>query len=213
MHIEIWSDVVCPFCFIGKRKFEAALSQWTGEPITVEWRSFQLDPNAEENTAHNAYERIAQKYGVSLAESQQMHAQVTETAAAVGLYYHFDQVVPTNTSKVHQVIHLAKEKGLQNEAEERFFKAYFEEGQILHQPEVLVRLAEEIGLEREEVESVLEQQTFAKAVLHDQEIGQQIGVQGVPFFVANRKFGLSGAQDPSVFLRWFAQIEAATTNE
>ncbi len=202
MKIEIWSDVQCPFCYIGKRKFEEALQQFPErERVEIVWRSFQLDPNLEPQPGKSIYAYLAEAKGQSIEWSQQMHQQVTEMAREAGLTYNFDRAVIANSFDAHRLIQLAKTKNLGDEAEERIFKAYFTEGEDIGNHATLVKLGTEIGLGKEEVEKMLASAEYAEAVRQDIEEGAKLGLRGVPFFVMDRKYGVSGAQAPEVFLQ------------
>jgi predicted DsbA family dithiol-disulfide isomerase len=208
MKVEIWSDVVCPWCHIGKRRFEAALARFPQrEQVEVEWKSFELDPTAEsapagQSAGESEYaQRLAGKYGTDVASAQQMIDTMTETAAAEGLDFRFDRAVPANTFDAHQVIHLAALRGVQDAVKERLMLGYFSEGEAVGDPATLVRLAAEAGLDPDEVATVLEDQRFAGAVRADEAEAATIGVQGVPFFVVDRRYGVSGAQPVDVLVQ------------
>jgi predicted DsbA family dithiol-disulfide isomerase len=205
--VEIWSDVVCPFCYIGKRKFEQALAQFPHpEAIEIEWKSFLLDPDKIPNTETDVYDNLALRYGKDRNWSIERHKSVSEQAKAVGLEYHFEKAYNTNTWKAHQLIQLAKSLGKGNEIEEELFKAYFTEGKNLNSNEVLAEIALKTGIPEEEVLNALENEQFYAAVRADVEEARQIGVQGVPFFVFDRKYAVSGAQDPQVFLETLIEV-------
>ena len=195
MKIEVWSDIMCPFCYIGKRHLEAALSAFPNEQFEIEWKSFQLDPSIVPQPDKNVYEYLAERNGLSVEESEQMHAGVVARAAEVGLDYHFEKAVISNSFTAHRLIQLAKTKGLGDAMEETFFKAYFTEGRDLNNPETLRELSVGAGLNATDVKAVLETENmFADAVKNDISEAQQIGVRGVPFFVFDRKYAVSGAQ-------------------
>ena len=195
MKIEIWSDIMCPFCYIGKRHLEAALSQFPDEPFEIEWKSFQLDPTIVPQPDKNVYEYLAERKGISVEESKQMHAGVVARASEVGLDYHFEKAVVSNSFDAHRLIQLAKTKGLGDTMEETFFKAYFTEGRNLNDTNTLMELCVGVGLNALDVRDVLENESeFANAVKNDISEAQQIGVRGVPFFVFDRKYAISGAQ-------------------
>jgi predicted DsbA family dithiol-disulfide isomerase len=201
MKVEIWSDVMCPFCYIGKRKFEAALAQFPQrDRVEVEWKSFQLDPSLETDPGKSVPQSLAEKKGWSAEYTQQSIAYVTDMAAAVGLTYHFDKAVVANSFDAHRFSHLAKKHGLQDRAEERLFAAYFVEGKNTADRQTLIRLGVEIGLDAVEVEKVLTGNDYAADVENDIAQARQFGISGVPFFVFNRKSAVSGAQDSKVFL-------------
>lgn len=199
MQVEIWSDIMCPFCYIGKRKFEQALQQFEGsDNVSIEWHSFQLDPSMQRSDK-DVYTYLAERKGQSLSWSKQMHKQVADTAAAVGLTYNFDKAVIANSFDAHRLIQFAKTKGKGDEAEEKLFSAYFTEGKDMSDHEVLAAIGEEIGLNRQEVLQVLEGNSYTQQVNADINEAQQLGVTGVPFFVFNRKYAVAGAQQPEVF--------------
>ncbi len=201
MKVEIWSDIMCPFCYIGKRKFETALDQFAGRAdVEVSWRSFQLDPELQAPADTNVYQYLADRKGQTLAWSQEAHAHVTEAARVVGLDYRYDKAVVANSFDAHRLIHLAKTKGLDDEAEERIFRAYFTEGCDIADHATLTRLGQEIGLPAADIQSVLASDQFAADVKEDCQMAARIGARGVPFFVFDRKFGVSGAQEPQAFL-------------
>ncbi|MDB5240204.1 MAG: disulfide bond formation protein DsbA [Spirosoma sp.] len=201
MQVEIWSDVMCPFCYIGKRKFEAALAQFSNrDKVDVIWRSFQLDPNQETISDKPIQQYLAERKGMTLLQAQQMTDQVTAVAKQVGLTFRFDKAVTANSFDAHRFSHLAKQHGYQDEAEEKLFAAYFTEGKNTADRHTLAQLGAAIGLDAQEVEAVLQTDQFADAVQADCHEAQQLGVQGVPFFVFNRHYAVSGAQESGTFL-------------
>ncbi|HEY8404185.1 MAG TPA: DsbA family oxidoreductase [Flavobacteriales bacterium] len=204
MKVEIWSDIMCPFCYIGKRHFEQALQQFAdSNNLEIEWKSFQLDPSIPKpyTEGKSMYEYLAERKGFSLEQSKQLHANVTDMAARAGLKYDFDKAVVANSWDAHRVIQLAKSKGLGDEIEERFFRAYFTEGKDMADHATLITLAKEVGLDEARVKEVLASNEFEKEVRADIQRAQQIGVTGVPFFVFNDKYAVSGAQPSNVFLQ------------
>ena len=201
MQIEIWSDVMCPFCYIGKRKFENALAQVPEkDKIEVEWKSFQLDPSIVTEPGKTIHEYLSERKGISTAKAKEMNDYVTNLASQVGLEYKFDKAVVANSFDAHRFSHLAKKHGLQNEAEEILFKAYFTEGKNTADVETLVQLGASIGLDEAEIRQMLAGNEFANEVHKDIALAQQFGIQGVPFYVFDRKYAVSGAQDSKVFL-------------
>ena len=198
--VEIWSDVVCPWCYIGKRRFEAALADFPHEVETV-WRSFELDPGAPPTREHTATAHLAAKYGMSVEQAQASHAQMTELAAAEGLEYHFETARGGNSFDAHRLIHLAAAHGVQAEAQERVMRAYFTEGVAIGDREQLVALAADLGLDADESRGVLESDAYADAVREDEHLAQRIGIQGVPFFVLGRRYGVSGAQPAEILVQ------------
>lgn len=200
MKIEIWSDIVCPFCYIGKRRLEAALARFPhAREVEIQWRSFELDTEAKPQPGVSQYQRLAAKYGKAEAWAREMCANMTQSAAAEGLAFDFDHAVPANTFQAHRLVHLAARHGRQDAAKERFFKAYLEEGQDLNDPQTLTRLAAELGLPAAEVEHVLASDEFTQEVRHDEYQARQIGVRGVPYFVFDDKYAVSGAQPAELF--------------
>lgn len=200
MKVEIWSDVVCPFCYIGKRHFEQALKQFPqAEQVEITWRSYQLDPEAKTDPTKSVYESLAQKKGWTVDYAKQVSSQVVQMAKNAGLDYHFEKAVTANTFKAHRLSHLAKQHNLADAMEERLFKAYFINGENIDDEATLLRIAEEIGLDKEAVNKVLSSDQFSREVISDIEMAGQIGVRGVPFFVIDRKYAVSGAQPAEVF--------------
>jgi predicted DsbA family dithiol-disulfide isomerase len=201
MKVEIWSDIMCPFCYIGKRKFEEALEQFAHkDDLQVEWKSFQLNPDLKTQPARGIYEYLAEQKGWSLEYSRNVHEQMTAKAKESGLEYNFDSVIPANSFNAHRLSHLAAQYNLQDTAEERLFKAYFTEGKNIDDIDTLIQLGVEIGLKETEVRKMLHSDLYAQQVYLDMYEAQQIGVKGVPFFVIDRKYAVSGAQPGSVFL-------------
>jgi len=190
LQVEIWSDVVCPWCYIGKRRLEAAVERFDGE-VDVTWRSFELDPTAPAIREHTATEHLAAKYGMSHEQAEASHAQMTELAAQEGLEYHFERARGGNSFDAHRLLHLAAENGLQNEAMERVMRGYFTDGVPIGDREALIALGEELGLEN--ARQSLEGDDYADAVRADEELAHRIGINGVPFFVLDRRYGVSGA--------------------
>ncbi len=215
MRVEIWSDVVCPWCAIGKRRFEAALGQFEHrDEVEVVWRAFELDTHAEsappgEATGLGEYAaRLSAKYGTDVAQAQQMIDQMTEAAAGEGLDFHFERAVQANTFDAHQVIHAAAEHGLQGAVKERLLLAYFTEGEAVGDREVLVRLAAEAGLDAGAVRAALADQTAGDAVRDEEAEAMTLGVRGVPFFVYDRTYGFSGAQPADAHLEGLRKVWA-----
>ena len=204
--VEIWSDIMCPFCYIGKRKFEQALSQFEGkDEVEIIWKSYQLSPNLVTNTAININEYLATHKGISVAQAQQMNAQVSQMAKQVGLEYHLDKSVVANSFDAHRFSHYALSKGKQDAAEEKLFQAYFTEGKNMDDKNTLMDIGTEIGLDANEIEKILDSEMYCDAVIEDIKEAEAIGVQGVPFFVFDRKYAVSGAQDSAVFLNTLQQ--------
>jgi predicted DsbA family dithiol-disulfide isomerase len=199
MKVEIWSDVVCPWCYIGKRRFETALAQFEhGDQVEVIWRSYQLDPHAPHHSEQKTLEMLAQKYGVSVEQAAKMQARVSAIAEQEGLEYHLDQTRHENTFDAHRLLHLAAERGFQSEAEERFFRAHFTEGKALGDAETLIPLAVEVGIGEDEARATLDSDAYADAVRADIRRARMFGIQGVPFFAVDEQYGVSGAQPSEV---------------
>ncbi|MGN7812588.1 DsbA family oxidoreductase [Flavobacterium sp. 22076] len=202
MKIEIWSDIMCPFCYIGKRQLETALEQFPDNDFEIDWKSFQLDPTITPEPGKDVYTYLAERKGMTVEQSKEMHKGVAERAKSVGLEYNFDKAVISNSLEAHRIIQLAKTKNLGDEIEEIFFKAYFTEGRALNDGPTLIELAEKAGLDKNDVLEVLKSDNlYLKEVEHDIEEAQQIGVQGVPFFVFDRKYAVSGAQPVEAFVQ------------
>jgi predicted DsbA family dithiol-disulfide isomerase len=199
--VEIWSDVMCPFCYIGKRKFEAGLDQFAQKSnVEIVWKSFQLSPGIKTDPSKNVNQFLAEHKGISIREAQEMHDRVTQLAASVGLKYDFDKAVVANSFRAHCFTHFAKENGKQAEAEEALFRSYFSEGKNIDDDTVLLELGKTIGLDPQALELVLKNKLYSDEVSSDIREAGQLGVRGVPFFVFNRKFAVSGAQDSELFL-------------
>lgn len=202
MKIEIWSDVICPFCYIGKRNFETALEQFADKKnIKVTWKSFQLDVSIPEVATESYAEYLVKRKGMAVEQVQGMLANVTEMASQAGLDYHLEQSVIVNSQKAHQLIQFAKSKKLGNEAEERLFHAFFTEGKNIADTETLIQLGKDFGLEESELKASLEDEKYKYEITQDIQEAQNIGVTGVPFFVFDRKYAVSGAQPAEVFLQ------------
>jgi len=201
VHVEIWSDIACPWCYIGKRRFETALAQYEHrDEVTVTWRSFELDPAApaEREGSHHAH--LAAKYGTSLEQAKAMHRNMTETAAAEGLAYDFDRVRGGNTFDAHRLIHLGAAHGIQDAVKERLLRGYFTEGEPIGYHDALRRLAVDAGLPDDEVADVLASDRFAAEVREDERTARALGITAVPFFVVDRAYGAAGAQPPEQLL-------------
>lgn len=202
MKIEIWSDVMCPFCYIGKRHFEKALENFPGkENVEVTWKSFQLSPDAERTPGKDIHDYLAERKGQSRAWAKEMNDNVTAMAARAGLKYDFDRAIVANSFDAHRFSHLAKKYGKQNEAEEKLFAAYFTEGKDMSDAETLIEMGKSIGLDENEIRDMLNSEQYAADVEHDIEEAEQFGIRGVPFFVIDRKYAVSGAQPVEVFLQ------------
>jgi predicted DsbA family dithiol-disulfide isomerase len=201
MKIEVWSDYVCPFCYIGKRRLEEALNQFPQKDlIEVEFKSFELDPNSPKNSSQNIHEVLAIKYGMSLEKAKQANQGVGQQAATVGLTFNFDEMKPTNTFDAHRLAKFAKTQGKAAVVSEKLLNAYFTESKHIGDFETLADIAVAEGLNRQEVLNVLnDKNAFANDVRQDEELAQQYGVRGVPYFVINQKYAISGAQPVETF--------------
>jgi predicted DsbA family dithiol-disulfide isomerase len=208
--IDIWSDIACPWCYIGKRRLEAGLAAFAEDeaavPVDVEYHSFELVPDMPVDYEGTNADFLSKRKGMPLDQVEKMTSQVVEIAASVGLDYDFESLRPTNTVQAHQVLHLAKASGKQAELKERLLAAYFVEGQHLADPEVLADLAAEVGLDRDEVVAVLKNDEYLDAVRADQQQAIQYGIQGVPFYVVEGKYGVSGAQASETFLQVLRKV-------
>ena len=205
MKVEIWSDVVCPWCYIGKRRFERALDTTrNAKEIEVVWRSFQLNPDHPRGFRRRHDEYLSEKLGRSVADVQRLDEHVVALAAAEGLEYDFDRYTVVNTFDAHRVAHLAASRGFAGSIEERMLRAQLVEGEVLDDPATLVRLAGDVGVAAADVESVLASDAFAADVEEDVRTGLSLGLTGVPFFVIDRAIGVSGAQPTEVFERALA---------
>lgn len=213
MKIEIWSDIMCPFCYIGKRHLETALAQFEhSEDIVVEWKSYQLDPTIPiMDERVDVYSYLAEKKGFSLEQSKSMHDHVIKMAKNAGLDYNFDIAVVGNSKDAHRLIQFAKTKDLGDAAEEALFKAYFTDGKNMADLKDLQEIGELIGLESTELKDVLLSDAFAYEMSQDVQEAYNIGVQGVPFFVFDRKYAVSGAQPVEAFLNTLNKAHAERT--
>lgn len=207
MKIEVWSDYVCPFCYIGKRRLEEALEQFPHrDQVEIIFKSFELDPNAPKQSDISEIEYLAQKYGMSIEQAKQMTNNVIEQAKTVGLLFQFDQMKHTNTFDAHRLAKFAETKGLGTKLTERLLRAHFIETKHLASHNVLLELACEAGLEKQDVEDILQSDKFASDVRADETEASMLRVQGVPFFVFNRKYAISGAQPADVFLKTLEKV-------
>ena len=201
MLVDIWSDVVCPWCYLGKRRIEAALERFEHrDAVEVHWHSFELDPQAGPSGDVSGAERLAAKYGMDVEDARARHAQLEEAARAEGLEYHLDRTRGGNSFDAHRLHQLAIDRGLADAVMERLMRAYFTEGEAIDDRDVLVRLVAEAGLDPDEARAVLESDRYGEEVRADEHTAARIGVRGVPFFVLGRRFGVSGAQTPDIML-------------
>jgi predicted DsbA family dithiol-disulfide isomerase len=199
LRVEIWSDIACPWCYIGKRRFEAALAEFDhSDEVEVTWRSFELDPSAPREREGDRVEQLARKYGTTREQAQAMHEQMTGIAAGEGLDLRFDIARSGNTFDAHRLTHLAAAHGLQDAMKERLFRAYLSEGQAIGDPAVLERLALELGMPEDEVRDVLTGDRYAGEVREDEQLAASLAITAVPFFVVDRAIAASGAQPPAL---------------
>lgn len=203
--VDIWSDVQCPWCYIGKRKFEQGAADFGGA-IDVEYHSFELAPDTPVDFDGTPADFLSRRKGLPMDQVHQMLERVTGIAKDVGLDYDFDHVHQTNTVKAHELLHFAKSKGLQLEMKERLLEAYFVNGEHVGRVEDLADIAVEVGLDRDEVVRVLENEQFLSDVKADVALAQEYGIQGVPFFVFDGKYGVSGAQEAATFANVLTQV-------
>jgi predicted DsbA family dithiol-disulfide isomerase len=202
MRVEVWSDVVCPWCYIGKRRLETALERFPHrDEVMVVWRSFQLDPTIPEGETQQTLPALAAKYGRPVEEMRQMMRHVEETAAGEGLHYDLADGVSGNTRPAHELIHLATECGLQGAMKERLLHAHFEEARSVFDVDSLAALAVEVGLDEAEVRTALADHRYRPAVLDDARTARELGATGVPFFVVDRRYGAAGAQPADLLLQ------------
>lgn len=204
LRIDIWSDIACPWCHVGKRRLEAALAKFPHrDDVEIVWRAFELDPSAKRRSmdGDGTYaERLAKKYGMPVEMAEVRMQQLTDTAAGEGLAFRFDQIMPGNTFDAHRLVHLGLEKGKQDAVKETMLSGYLEKGAAIGDKSDIARLAVDAGLDADEVASVLESDRFAADVRADEEEAAELGVTGVPFFVIGR-YAISGAQPSEVFTR------------
>jgi predicted DsbA family dithiol-disulfide isomerase len=200
MNVEIWSDIACPWCYVGKRRFETALAAFEHrDDVTVTWRSFELDPAAPRERPVDGATHLAEKYGTSREQALAMQQRMTDVAAEDGLEFRFDRARGGNTFDAHRLLHLAAAHGAQDSMKERLMRAYLTEGEAIGDPETLERLAIDAGLPADEVGELLSGDRFADEVREDERTAAQLGIHAVPFFVVDRAMGASGAQPPEVF--------------
>jgi predicted DsbA family dithiol-disulfide isomerase len=211
MKIEIWSDIVCPWCYIGKRRFEAALAQFAHRAeVDVVWRNFELNPNAEYHPGERLTDTLAQKFGMTPAQIEAMHDKMTSLAAAEGLEFHLDRAQPSNSFDAHRLLHLAARHDLQGALKERLMRAYFTAGLPIADRDTLVDLGTSVGLDPAEAREVLETDALTAEVRADERRAALFGIQGVPFFALDETYGISGAQSSSHILAVLEQAWAAS---
>ena len=208
--VDIWSDVQCPWCYIGKRKFEKGVELY-GRPVEIEYHSFELAPDTPVDYEGTTVQYLSERKGIPVDQVHQMLERVTGIAESVGLNYNFDTVHQTNTVKAHELLHYAKAHGKQQEMKERLLKAYFVEGEHVGTSESLAKLAAEVGLDEADTLRSLNEEEFLPAVKADMAQAQAYGINGVPFYVIDGKYGMSGAQDSATFAA--ALTEAAQNRD
>ncbi|MEO6914458.1 MAG: DsbA family oxidoreductase [Chitinophagaceae bacterium] len=200
MNVQIWSDINCPFCYIGKRKFEKALAGFDHkDKVDVEWRSFQLDPDLKMIPGKSIHQYLADRKGITLEKAREMNDFMTNNAKEVGLTYNFDTAILNNSLDAHRLLHLAKKHGLQNDTKEALFKAYYTNGLDIGDHHTLTDIGTSVGIPKEEISAMLDSDLFKEEVEADQSMARQVGASGVPFFVFNNKYAVSGAQPTDLF--------------
>jgi predicted DsbA family dithiol-disulfide isomerase len=210
VEVEIWSDIACPWCYVGKRRFEAALARFEHrDDVRVTWRSFELDPSAPLEREGDRAARLAEKYGMTLEQAKAAERQLTELAAGEDLDFRFDIARSGLTFDGHRIIHLAAEHDLQDAVKERLLRAYFTEGELVGDHDTLVRLATEVGIPEDEARATVTSDRFADAVRDDELTAQRLGITAVPTFVVDRALGASGAHPPEQLLDLLRQGWAA----
>jgi len=210
MNVEIWSDVVCPWCYVGKRRFETAM-EGLGESVTIQWRSFELDPRAPARIEGDLTELLAKKYGMSVEKAREMGEHVTNVGAQDGIEFKFSDAKTGNTFDAHRLIQWAQSLGKGGVMKLRLMKAYFTDGVVISDRDALITLAAEVGLDRESAVAALDDPTWAAQVRKDQERARDLGITGVPFFVFEQKFAVSGAQPASVLREAILDLITKTT--
>lgn len=209
LKVDIWSDIACPWCFIGKRKFESGLQEFAGrDDVIVEFHSYELSPDIPAGFEGNTVDFLSTRKGLPQQQVHEMLENVTTVAAQVGLEYDFDKTVVTKTLLAHELLHFAKKHGKQNALKDRLLSAHFERGEHVGNIDTLVKLAGEVGLDVEEARTALENNTYAQDVQADILQAQQLGINGVPFFVFDNKYGVSGAQPAETFTQILDQVAA-----
>jgi predicted DsbA family dithiol-disulfide isomerase len=200
MHVEIWSDIACPFCAIGKRRFDVALGAFAHrEDVTVTWRSFELQPEFPGAVEDTLAGHLAKTKGLRADDVQRMMARTTAMAKGDGIDMHFEKVRVADTRRAHELLHLAAAHGRAEAMMARLFDAYFTTGDAINDPEVLVRLAQEVGLEASAAREALDRGLYRQAVLDDEHEAAQLGIHAVPYFVFDRRYGVAGAQSAAAF--------------
>ncbi|MES2240258.1 MAG: DsbA family oxidoreductase [Bacteroidota bacterium] len=207
LKIQIWSDIMCPFCYIGKRRLENAISEFGHQDaIEIEWKSFQLDPNFIASEDDNLVEHLAEKYRKDKDWAIESLENMTQNAANSGLEFHFEKAIMANSLNAHRLLHLAKEFQLGTELKELLFKAYLTDGDDINNTETLKRLGIQAGLDANVVDEVVNSKAYTEEVQQDMLMAQKIGVQGVPFFVFDNRYAISGAQHVETFVKTLEKV-------
>ncbi|WP_218089740.1 DsbA family oxidoreductase [Rhodohalobacter halophilus] len=208
IYVDIWSDIVCPFCYIGKRNFENAVEQsGLKDSVKVVWHSFELAPDAETNPDASIYKELAKRKGWNMEQSKQIHKQMEQRAKESGLDYNFDKTIPANSFKAHRLLHLAKIHDVQNEVKELLFKGYFTDGKNIDDDIYLIEVGEEAGLKEKEIRSAMNRDDIEKEIEEDIQHARKLGIQGVPFFVLDQKYAVSGAQPVEAFVQALEKVK------
>jgi predicted DsbA family dithiol-disulfide isomerase len=209
MRVDIWSDVICPWCYLGKRRFESALSAFGHAPeVEIRWRSFELDPHAPAVREGDPAARLASKYGLSVEQARAAQDRLTALAAAEGLEYRLDRTRPGNTFDAHRLIHLAGERRIQDQVKERLLAAYLCDGQPIGDPDALLSVATSAGLDAVEVKELLAGDGYADEVRADEREAREREITGVPFFLIDGVFGIPGAQESDTMLTILRRAQA-----
>lgn len=209
MKVEIWSDVACPWCYLGKHRFESALDQFAHkDQVEITWRSFELAPDAPAISDISVNQMLMKKYGMTMEQSLATNERMTALGAQDGIEFHLEKAQYGNTFDAHRLLHLAAKHNLQDAAKERLFKAYFSEGAAIGDTETLVKAVSEVNIDADEARAVLNSDAFADEVRADEQRARTFGIQGVPFFAIDEKYGISGAQPTSAFKQVLDQVWA-----
>lgn len=208
LNVDVWSDIICPFCYIGKRNLENAIEQaGLTDNVNVVWHSFELAPDAKTNPDASIYEEIGKRKGWSLEQSKQIHKQMEQRAQESGLEYDFDKTVPANSFNAHRLLHLAKKHDVQNIVKELLLKGYFTDGKNIDDEDFLFEMGKDAGLNEEDIRNALQSDSIKQEIHEDIESARKLGIQGVPFFILNEKYSLSGAQPVEVFVEALEKVK------
>lgn len=212
MKIEIWSDIACPFCIIGKRQLEAALEQYPQrDQVEITWHSFELDPQAKLDFGMDIHDVLANKYGMSRQDAIDSSDRLTMQAKSLGVEFNFEKLIPTNTFNAHRFLHFATSLGMGNMAHELIFKAYFTDGKKISDLDTLISIGKKLGIEEDKIKALFNGDEYSYEVRQDEQEAQNIGVKGVPFFLIDRKYAVSGAQGTPAFLEALTKIGAESS--